>query len=436
MEIDKQGKNFFKNHIFLLVMTIIFSIGGFFIYESRAAFAVDLNGEVIAYVKNEEIIKEAFDFVEGEVAILYGEDATFEKDVRVTKVRGHKDDVIKAPSLANKISKAINVYKKASAVYIDDYQAFVVESETVAKQVLDLIKQPYKVSSDGSKVLDVFFHQAVEIVEKAVLVDEILDSKPVIKALKANASDKVELVNTASNKTSHALSFNQTFDVESLNLDVITILEKNEVLEIDYKEVKEIDKTLYKGETKVVLKGQVGEKQLTYNTTLINGEKIKTEKVSEKVIIKPVDKIVKVGSKERPVTPTSSAAYNSDKAKGAVNVAWAQVNNRAPYVFGGSSPSGFDCSGLTSYVYRQVGISLPHSSAAQANYGVAISKANLRPGDLVFFKGYSGSGIGHVGIYIGNGQMIHAPTAGRSMAVASINSSYFSSRYVGARRVA
>lgn len=439
MEIDKQGKNFFKNHIFLLVMTIIFSVSGFFIYESRAAFAVDLNGEVIAYVKNEEIIKEAFDFVEGEVAILYGEDATFKKDVRATKVRGHKDDVIKAPSLANKISKAINVYKKASVVYIDDYQAFVVESETVAKQVLDLIKQPYKVSSEGSKVLDVFFHQAVEIVNKDVLVEEILDSKPVLKALEAKAnlaSEEVEVVNMASNIKSVSLSQNNSFDVDSLNLDVITILEKNEVLEIDYKEVKESDKTLYKGETKVVQKGEVGKKQLTYNLTLINGENVKTEKVSEKVIIEPIDKLVKVGSKERPVTPTSSASYNGDKSRGAVNAAWVQVNNRAPYVFGGSSPSGFDCSGLTSYVYRQVGISLPHSSAAQANYGVAVSKANLKPGDLVFFRGYSGSGIVHVGIYIGNGQMIHAPSSGRSMAVASIHSSYFSSRYVSARRVA
>ena len=75
-----------------------------------------------------------------------------------------------------------------------------------------------------------------------------------------------------------------------------------------------------------------------------------------------------------------------------------------PYVWGGASPSGFDCSGLVMYVYAQVGTSLPHNAAMQYGYGSPVSRAQLAPGDLVFF-----SGLGHVGIYIGGGQFIHAP---------------------------
>lgn len=439
MEYYKQGKNFFKNHIFILVLTIMISVSGYFIYESRSAFAVDFNGEVIAYVKNEEILTQALDFVKGEVAIIHGEDAYYNQEVSLVKVRGHKDDVVNAPALSNKISKSINIYKPATVISVDNNEKAVVESKAVANKMLDLIKQPYQVSSDGSKVLDVFFHQQVDVEDKDVLVEEILDTKPVLKALEAKAnleSKEVELANMSSNFKVVSLSQNKTFDIDTLNLDVITIVEEVKNEKIDFEEIRENDKSLYKGETKVITKGEVGEKELIFNTTLLNGEKIKSEKISEQVTLEPINKVINVGVKVRPIATTSNPSYNGDKARGAVNVAWTQVNNRAPYVYGGSSPSGFDCSGLTSYVYRQVGISLPHSSAAQANYGSFVSRSNLKPGDLVFFRGYSGGGIGHVGIYIGNGQMIHAPTPGNPVSVASINGFYYSSRYVTARRVA
>lgn len=106
-----------------------------------------------------------------------------------------------------------------------------------------------------------------------------------------------------------------------------------------------------------------------------------------------------------------------------------------PYVYGGSSPRGFDCSGFTSYVYRQFGISLNRTASGQASNGVAVSKSDLQPGDIVLFGPYSGGGIGHAGIYIGDGNMVHAPRPGRSVCVESIYSSYYASRYVCARRI-
>ena len=106
-----------------------------------------------------------------------------------------------------------------------------------------------------------------------------------------------------------------------------------------------------------------------------------------------------------------------------------------PYVYGGSSPSGFDCSGFTSYVYQQFGYSISRSSAAQAGNGVAVAKADLQPGDLVLFKGVSSSSIGHVGIYIGGNQFVHASTEKTGVKISSLSSSGYIARYVTARRI-
>jgi cell wall-associated NlpC family hydrolase len=103
-----------------------------------------------------------------------------------------------------------------------------------------------------------------------------------------------------------------------------------------------------------------------------------------------------------------------------------------PYVWGGASPSGFDCSGLVMYVFAQVGISLPHYTVAQYNYpnSVSVSRSELQPGDLVFF-----AGLGHVGIYVGNGQFIHAPHTGDVVRIDSLSEGWYSSEYDGAKRI-
>jgi cell wall-associated NlpC family hydrolase len=128
------------------------------------------------------------------------------------------------------------------------------------------------------------------------------------------------------------------------------------------------------------------------------------------------------------------AATRSSKGQEIANYAKTLVGS--PYVYGGSSPSGFDCSGFTSYVYKQFGYSINRTASTQLDNGKAVSKSELQPGDLVMFKKGSGSSrASHVGIYIGNNQFVHASTARVGVIISSMSESYYATGFVGARRI-
>jgi cell wall-associated NlpC family hydrolase len=104
-----------------------------------------------------------------------------------------------------------------------------------------------------------------------------------------------------------------------------------------------------------------------------------------------------------------------------------------PYVYGGRSPKGFDCSGLVWFVYQQHGIELPVSSAKQARVGKKVDRDELIPGDLIFFQ--NRGRIDHVGLYVGGNKMIHAPGRGRKVIKVNIKEKYYVQHYAGARRL-
>ncbi len=132
-------------------------------------------------------------------------------------------------------------------------------------------------------------------------------------------------------------------------------------------------------------------------------------------------------AEREPVAAAGPVVANSEAAQIAIDTAMAQRGK--PYVWAASGPGSFDCSGLVQYAFKAAGVSLPHSSRMQSQMGSPVARGDLRPGDLVFFY----SPVSHVGIYIGNGQMVHAPTSGDVVKVAGID---VMRSYSGARRIA
>ena len=205
---------------------------------------------------------------------------------------------------------------------------------------------------------------------------------------------------------------------------------ENSTVETNQEQEKEPEVTDKKEETTTVKSisktGYVSAKYISdtkiTETTSRSGSSIKEEKVTPMEV------------EEKTEETTSSTTSNSNKGTSVVEYAKSYLGCK--YVSGGSSPTtGFDCSGFTSYVYKNFGVSISRSSKGQINDGVAVSRSDLQPGDIVVFNNSGNTSIGHVGIYIGGDNFIHAANPSQGVTITSLSSSYYSKRYVGARRV-
>ena len=135
-------------------------------------------------------------------------------------------------------------------------------------------------------------------------------------------------------------------------------------------------------------------------------------------------------------TNTKQESSSNTKVSGTQIVEFAKQYIGYKYTAGGATPAtGFDCSGFPSYVFKHFGITLSRSSKGQINNGVAVNSNDLQLGDLLIYKNKSKTAIGHVGIYIGNGSFIHSANKKEGVKITSTSTSYYSQRYVGARRV-
>lgn len=137
------------------------------------------------------------------------------------------------------------------------------------------------------------------------------------------------------------------------------------------------------------------------------------------------------------IIDASEAVSSATSGTGAQVVAYAKQYLGYPYVYGGCSSRGFDCSGFVKYVYANFGITLNRTASSQMSNGTPVSMSELQPGDLVFFKkaGSSASLASHVGIYIGGGQFIHASTSSTGVIISSMSSAYYTTGFVGGRRL-
>lgn len=136
--------------------------------------------------------------------------------------------------------------------------------------------------------------------------------------------------------------------------------------------------------------------------------------------------------------PEADMSFQTEEgsSKGQQIVAIAKSYMGVPYVWGGTSPAGFDCSGLVQYVFRQMGVSINRVAADQTAHGTPVSRENLKPGDIVFFHNTSRyTRINHVGIYVGDGQFIHAPQTGDVVKISPLNTGYYNTTFITARRI-
>lgn len=219
--------------------------------------------------------------------------------------------------------------------------------------------------------------------------------------------------------TTDGINFRQKANTDSKVLKTFATNAKVTILkeEGDWYKIKHNDKEGY------VLKTYVSEKKLPEVTSRSSTrrEDNSTTQVEEK-------------KQEETKNENTNTKETSSKGSQIVDMAKKYLGSR--YVYGGASPSGFDCSGFTMYLYKQFGVSLPHSATAQSSRGTKVEKKDLQLGDIVFFTDYkTGKGIGHCGIYVGGGSFIHASTEKTGVITSSIYSGSHAKRYVKAVRI-
>ena len=192
----------------------------------------------------------------------------------------------------------------------------------------------------------------------------------------------------------------------STKYSILSKLYTNNVIEIVEK-----SGNWYKVKTSSNIQGWVSTKYIgSYNEVQVTTSEVKQEEV-------------KVESKEN---------NENSKIDKIVNLAKAQIGK--PYRWGAAGPSSFDCSGFTTYIYKNgAGISLPRTSVSQSKTGTKVSRSNLKTGDLVFFN-TSGKGVSHVGMYIGDSKFIHSSSS-KGIRIDSLNSTYYKSRFISGSRV-
>ncbi|MDT8715265.1 C40 family peptidase [Clostridium sp. 19966] len=156
--------------------------------------------------------------------------------------------------------------------------------------------------------------------------------------------------------------------------------------------------------------------------------------INKSIVVSDKKEVTEVNNSDNKDNVTYSRGETSNAQGSSVKLLqYAYSFIGTPYVYGASGSKAFDCSGFTSYVYRSLGIELPHSAAGQASFGKNVSKGSLAPGDLIFFA--QGGGISHVGIYIGEGQFIHASSGSHKVTISDLSEDYYVRYYAGARRL-
>lgn len=378
---------------YLFILTsLLCLIGGLFYFQPGIGYEIISNGEHVGYVKTKSQAEHTVNVLNKQIRDEKGEAAVY--DLKVTYQKGKmdnnkftNDDVMK-----QNFEQSLDVKMPAYIIKSNNKVVMAVKDEETAQKVLNTVKAPYVVKSESNKITNVRvkFLQDVEVLKlNKVSEDKILESHEALASVNPSTS-------VSRSKLTRSL-VPQSDSVSTL-LDVKTSYQEIGKVPVEPRVRKVADPTMSSGKTKVKSEGKAGVREVNRMVTMVNGSVIEEKVLTQKVIQKPEDKIVLYGTKT---------------AGGSV-IGIARQYLGTPYRWGGTTPSGFDCSGFTSYVYRQLGVSLPRTSYGQANSGIRVSRSELQPGDLVW-------GPGHVGIYVGNGSYIHAPSPGQSVKISPLS---------------
>ena len=211
-----------------------------------------------------------------------------------------------------------------------------------------------------------------------------------------------------------------------ISADVITTLLRNTEVKI-LGEEGDFYKIQYQDITGYVSKSLVSDKQVEVTSRKSSGERKVTQNTTEEV----------TSNTERSTEKQENNTYANSGVTGLGIASYAKQYVGYSYTYGGTTPStGFDCSGFVYYVYNSCGISLSRSCSVQMTSGTAVSKENLKAGDIIFFNNGANGSIGHVGIYIGDGKIVHAKNSNSGVTIDSINDGgYYDTYYYSARRI-
>lgn len=432
--------------VFILVVTVYFWSGSCF------ALSVSYGGKNLGIVSHEQDFKNAAEKVEQNVTDASGKNFSLNNKITMKLVLAKKTDLLSEDQMYNNIvAKSCEGVKSGYGLYVDNRLAGASSTNETIEAMLNGMTEKYRKEPN---VQSVEFSQDVSV-KSGLFPSSVFKSQKEMKKIVTGKEDSVSSgsVVPANISADFRISLDPLYamnlsgDAQALNEDTLVsgsscpkltvkVLKTEEYdAEIPYETEQSSSDKLKSGRTVIKTYGHNGSQHIVASVSYVDGVKTDENIVSSTVIDQPVTQKVVVGTKKSSGNSGSSSSSVSGRSGGLAGYAQSAIG--VPYVSGGSSRSGFDCSGFTSYVFSKYGVHLPHSAAAQSAYGSYVSRSNLEQGDLVFFDTNGGhNSISHVGIYLGGGRFIDASSSRpHAVTIDSLNSRYYSSRFMTARRV-
>ena len=438
-------------------ITIILTGGlTYYLSTTTSAAAVIINGQQIGLVRNVKTGQNLVKTILEQKGKPFGLVAKTHDQITYSNVRINPAVYLESTLNEKKLEDNLKFYLDGYKLEADGSVVAVLPSKEDTDKVLKEYEDYYVKPSDENKITSVSFAEKVSVEEVEARPDQmkqpdqalkaLIDGKMTTKDYTVSSNDSWWLIARKNNMlTDEVLAGNPgtTKDTKLHPGQVVHLVDSTPYLTvvsqgtysgsetIPYDIVTQTDNSLSRGQTKVVKQGSNGSKMVTYSYVQKNGIDVQKQVLNEKVTQTPVNQVIAKGPSNQPVNVAFAVSRGSSGSSSIVDRALSLQGT--PYVFGGTTRRGFDCSGFTKYVFANSGISLPRTSYAQFSSGTAVGKNDLRPGDLVFFSTYA-KGASHVGIYMGGGRFVQASNPNSGVKVSSLGDSFYSSRYLGARR--